>query len=379
MEKRDYYEILEIERTASVNEVKTAYRRLAKKYHPDLNPGDKEAEEKFKEATEAYEVLSDENNRKKYDTYGHSAFAGGNAGPDYGNFGGFGGFGFEDLFGDLNDIFGMGASSARRNAPMRGRDIRFGLNLSFEEAVFGVEKEISYENNVTCQDCHGTGAEHGTEFEECSVCRGTGVVTTVKNTILGQMSTRSACNHCGGTGKIIKSTCKTCHGDGIIHQKKKIKVSVPAGVNEESVIQMAGLGDAGKNGGPAGNLLIYLQIAPHSDIFRQGNTLYRAVTITFAEACLGAKIEVETLDGKEEFELPAGTQSETEFVLKNKGVPYLRQKRRGDFVFKVQVEIPRKLSERQRELIKEFAEESGESVKEHKKGFFDKAKDFMGI
>lgn len=375
MEKRDYYEVLEIEKNSSAQEIKSAYRKMAKKYHPDLNPNDKEAEGKFKEATEAYEVLSDDERRSMYDRFGHSAFS-------QGSNGGGGYYDFSDI--DLGDIFGDffrgGFGQNRASRPMRGSNIEKQIKITFEEAVFGVQKEVSYQKVIKCKACDGSGAKDGTSMESCKTCNGSGVVRTARQTFLGSFVSESVCPDCHGKGKRIKEKCSECQGNGVKYEKKTVKVNVPSGVDRDSIIQMEGLGNAGKNGGPAGHLLLYFDIEPHPSIIRQGETLYTEKILSFTQLCLGSTIEIETLDGVETFTVPKGTQSETVFTLKHKGVPFLKRKGRGDFKFKVKVDIPTKLTQRQAELLEEFeAEFSGTKpeVSEHKKEktFFDKLKD----
>jgi molecular chaperone DnaJ len=366
VEKRDYYEVLNVSRDATEEELKKAYRTLAKKYHPDLNPGDEEAEQKFKELNEAYEVLSDPEKRAKYDRFGHAGVEG--------QTGGF--TGFSDIFDDIFDIFGGGFSSqARRTGPRKGADIRHNLNLSFEEAVFGVEKEIQIRKVDECSVCSGSGVEPGSSKTICPKCGGTGEVRYAQNTAFGQFVRVATCDECGGTGEIIKDKCTTCGGTGKVKNTKKIKVKVPAGVNTGSIISIRGEGDAGERGGSAGDLYIYINVREHDIFKREGNDIYCDIPISFVQAALGAEIEVPTLEGPIKYDIPEGTQTGTVFKLKNKGVQNVRGYGKGDFYFKVEVEVPRKLTERQKQILMEFAKESGDSYKGGKKGFFDKMKD----
>ena len=373
--KRDYYEVLGVSKTASPDEIKKAYRKLAKQNHPDLNPNDKDAEARFKEANEAYEVLSNPEKRQKYDQFGHAGVD-----PNFGagGFGG-GGFGFDDI--DLGDIFGsffgggFGGGSARaRNAAQRGESLRASLTLSFEEAAFGCEKEISIARTESCPNCHGSGAESGTSPETCSNCHGTGTVKTTHRTPLGVMSTTSPCPNCNGTGKIVKNPCKSCRGTGKTRTTRKIKVKVPAGIDEGQTISLRGEGNAGTNGGPNGDLLINITIRPHAILTRDGTSVLCEVPITYAQAVLGAEIEVPTLDGKVKYTVPEGTQTGTVFRLRGKGIPVLNSKSRGDQFVRVNIEVPKNLTQKQKDLLKHFAESLGENAHTERKSFFDKIK-----
>lgn len=366
--KKDYYEILDISKDATDADIKKAYRKLAKKYHPDLNQGNKEeAEQKFKEVNEAYEVLSDPEKRSRYDRFGHF-------GVDE-QTGGFDGFG--DIFDDIFDIFGGGfsTSSRKKPGPRKGPDIRYDLNLEFKEAVFGVEKEIQIRKIENCSTCNGSGVKPGSSKSTCSQCNGTGEVRYAQNTPFGQFVRVSTCDACNGTGKIIKDKCTTCNGTGKIRKSNKVKVKVPAGVDNGSIISLKGEGHAGERGGPPGDLYIYIRVKPHEFFRREGNNIYCDIPISFTQAALGAEIEVPTLEETVKYHIPAGTQTGTQFKLKNKGVPNVRGYGKGDFYFKVEVKVPKKLNERQKELLKEFAKESGEYLKDEKKGLFDKFKD----
>lgn len=368
---KDYYEILNVSRDASQDEIKSAFRKLAKKYHPDLNPNYKEAERKFKEINEAYEVLGDPEKRKRYDTFGHDGVNG------QGNFeGGFGGF--SDIFDDIFDfdIFGggFGRSSSRRRGPVRGADLRYNLDLEFEEAIFGVEKEIQIRRSDTCSTCNGSGAKPGTQKETCSKCNGRGEVRYAQQTPFGQFVRVATCDQCGGTGEIIREKCQSCSGTGKEMKNKRIKVKVPAGVDTGSIISIRGEGEAGENGGLPGDLFIYITVKEHEIFERKGNDIYLTVPISFTDAALGAEIEIPTLEGTESFTIPAGTQPGTSFRLRNKGVPNVKGIGKGDLYLQVEVKVPTKLTQRQKELLKEFAKESGEPYK-GKKGFFNKVRD----
>ncbi|SHE28467.1 molecular chaperone DnaJ [Tissierella praeacuta DSM 18095] len=366
---RDYYEILGIEKNASDDEIKKAYRSLAKKYHPDLNPDNKEAEAKFKEVNSAYEILSDPEKRSRYDRFGHAGVD-----PQAGGYsGGFGGFG--DIFEDIFDIFGGGFSQSRRSGPVRGSDLRYNLNLEFKEAVFGTEKEIQVRRTENCHTCGGTGAKPGTEKETCSTCKGRGEVRYAQQTPFGQFVRTSTCDVCNGTGEVIKDKCTTCGGTGKEIKIKKIKVKIPAGVDTGSIISMRGEGEAGEKGGPNGDLYIYINVAEDPIFKRSGNDIYLSIPISFVEAALGAEIEVPTLEGIINYRIEEGTQTGTEFRLRNMGVPNVKGHGKGDLFFTVVVQVPTKLTDKQKELLRDFANEKGENIKEHKKGFFDKVKD----
>lgn len=362
-DKRDYYEVLGIDKGADDDAIKKAYRKMAKKYHPDLNPGDKEAEEHFKEVNEAYEVLSDPQKKSMYDQYGHAAFdqtAGGGAGG-YGGFGGFGDFG--DIGDIFSSFFGGGGGSSRRNGPVKGSDIRVRLNITFEEAAKGTKKSVSYPRVEECPDCSGTGAKKGTSPETCRKCNGTGTVRTQQRTILGVMQTSGPCPDCGGRGKIVKNPCENCRGKGYIRINKKIDVSVPAGIDDGQTLSVRGQGDAGRNGGGYGDLLVNVNVRAHDIFERGGYDLYCEVPISFTDAALGAEIKVPTLDGEETYSIPEGTQTETSFVLKGKGIQRLNSKGRGDLHFTVKVETPRNLSSEQKELLHRLGETLGEKSK----------------
>ena len=374
--KRDYYEVLGVDKKASAEEIKKAYRKSAMKYHPDRNPGDKEAEAKFKEANEAYDVLSDNEKRQKYDQYGHAAFdpsMGGGSG--FGGFGGFGGgdFDFGDIFSSFFGGGGGGGSRSRRNMPIDGEDVSTRITIDFEEAAFGCKKEISFARIEGCPECGSSGAEKGTKPETCATCRGTGSVTVKQQTMLGYMQTQRQCTECRGTGKIIKNPCKNCNGKGFVKINKKLEVSIPAGIDSMQRIILRGQGSAGRNGGDNGDLIIEVRVKNHDIFNRDGNNLYCDVPISFAEAALGAEIEIPILGGKpEKYEIPEGTQSGTSFTIKGKGIPDINSKRRGDLIITVLVETPKNLNSEQKKLLRQFADSLGEKNNARKKGVFDR-------
>ncbi|WP_337550239.1 molecular chaperone DnaJ [Dysosmobacter welbionis] len=375
-QKRDYYEVLGVSRGASEDEIKKAYKKMARKYHPDLNPGDKTAEEKFKEVNEAYEVLSDADKKARYDQYGHAGVD-----PNFGA-GGFGG-GFDGSFdfGDLGDIFGSffggGFGGGRRtnpNAPQRGESIRMSIAISFEEAAFGCEKAVTVERYETCDTCHGNGCAPGTSPEVCPDCHGTGTVQVRRQTPMGVFATSSPCPKCGGKGRIIHQPCKDCRGSGMVRKKKTIQASIPAGIDNGQTISIRGQGNAGKNGGPAGDLLITITVRPHEMFRREGTSVLCEAPITFTQAVLGAELEIPTIDGKVKYTLPEGTQSGTTFRLKGKGIPSINGRGRGDQYVTVYIETPKNLNKEQKEALKKFAETMGESNYEEQKKFFKKFK-----
>ena len=382
MAKRDYYEVLGVSKNATDDELKKAYRKLAKKYHPDANPDNKkEAEAKFKEVNEAYENLSDPQKRKMYDTFGHDGPQGGFGGAG-GPFGGQGGYysyssgfdGFGD-FGDLGDIFssifGGGRSSRRRNGPARGADLNVNLEITFEEAFLGVEKEITISRNETCDTCHGTGAKPGTSVTKCSMCNGTGQVRQVQNTILGQMQTTRTCNNCHGTGEVIKEPCETCRGKGKVRKQPKIKVKIPAGIGDKQTVVLRGEGEHGEKGGMKGDLYITLRIKRHRVYSRDGNTVLCNVPVTITQATLGAELKIPMVDGStENFRIPEGTQTGTKFTIRGKGFKSVHSNSQGDFVFTVVVQTPKKLTSEQRKLLTELAKTMNEQPPIKKKGIF---------
>ena len=383
-EKRDYYEVLGIAKTASDDEIKSAYRKLAKKYHPDLNPDNKGAEDKFKEVGEAYEVLSDKEKKSRYDQFGHAGvdpnFGAGGGG--YG--GGFGGGGVDlgDLFGDLfgggGGFGGFGGGqrrSANPNAPRRGTDIRVSLVLTFMEAVHGCTKTVSVNKQDTCPECGGTGAAKGTSPETCSSCRGSGFVTVQQRTPFGVMQSSQPCSHCGGKGKIIKTPCNKCHGSGKTTAAKRVEVKVPAGIDDDQSMRLSGLGDTGSNGGPAGDLIVIVTVRPDTMFEREGHDVHVTVPLTYSQAVIGAQVIVPTIDGKVEYTVPEGTQSGTTFRLRSKGIQYVNGRGRGDQYVHVTVEIPKKLTKAQREALKTFEDTLKEDNYEQRKGFFKRLKD----
>ena len=379
MAQRDYYEVLGLDKTADADAIKRAYRQLAKKYHPDLNPGDAEAEKSFKEVNEAYSVLSDADKKAKYDQFGHAAFD-----PTAGAGGGYGGGGFSGGFGDFGDLgdifgsifggaFGVG-STQRRNGPQRGDDVLARVTLTFEEAAFGCKKDVSYSRLHKCPACNGSGAEAGTSAETCPDCRGAG--QRVVNQRMGGMTfqTKTTCEKCRGTGKFIKSPCQKCRGTGLERENRKLTVNIPAGIDNGERIALRGQGCDGKNGGPAGDLVIEVTVRAHSIFERDNFNIYCEVPITVTEATLGAEIDVPTLEGTVKHRIEEGTQPGTVFTLRGKGIPYVNDRggRRGDLIFTVNVEIPRGLSEKQKDALREFAEACGEK-NYAKKGKFGKA------
>lgn len=372
---RDYYEILNISKDATEGEIKRSYRTLAKKYHPDLNPDDKEAEQKFKEINEAYEILSDSDKRSRYDNFGHAGVNNGQGGGYSQDFGGFG-----DIFEDIFDIFGGGfnQSSSRKRGPVRGSDLRYNLELDFEEAVFGIEKEIQIRKSENCDTCDGSGVKPGSSKATCGKCKGSGEVRYAQQSPFGQIVRVATCDECGGTGEVIKDKCTVCSGTGKEIKNKTIKVKVPAGVDNGSIISIRGEGEAGDRGGAHGDLFIYITVKEHEIFARKGNNIFFTVPISFVDATLGAEIEIPTLDGDIKYKIPEGTQTGTEFRLKNMGVPNLRGIGKGDLFFEVKVIVPKKLNEKQKELLRDFAKETGENYKEGKKGFLNKMKDAFG-
>ena len=380
--KRDYYEVLGVEKTASDDELKKAYRKLAKKYHPDLNPGDKEAEAHFKEVNEAYEVLSDKDKRARYDQFGHAGVdpnfgAGGGAGA-YGGFGGFGDFG--DIFENLGDIFGAGFGGSTRtrnpNGPTRGNSLGYTLPLSFMEAVKGCKKEIQYQRLENCAACSGTGAAAGTHPETCPDCGGTGYVTVRKQSIMGVMQMRQPCSRCGGTGKIIKNPCQRCGGKGRVRVTRKLTVDVPAGIDDGQAFVVRGEGDQGRNGGPSGDLQVTASVRPDPLFERDGQNIWCDIPLTFTQAVLGDEIVVPTVDGKVKYTVPEGTQNGTVFRLRDKGVVNPNTGRnRGDQYVRVNIEVPKGLSRSQKEKLREFEQSLSDKNYNKRQSFFDKLKE----
>ncbi len=377
-DKRDYYEVLGLSKGAGDDEIKKAYRKLAKKYHPDMNPGDQEAEVKFKEVNEAYSVLSDEEKKSRYDQFGHAGVDP-NFGAGGGGFGGFGGFGGMDF--DMGDIFssffGGGGSAARRNGPVRGDDILTRLVISFEEAAFGCKKTITFPRTETCSSCSGSGAEPGTHPETCSKCGGSGQIRVQQRTMLGMMQTTRPCDVCGGTGKIIKTPCKTCRGQGVERKSKKFDATIPAGIDEGERILLRNQGHAGRRGGENGDLIVEINIRPHPVFTRRGYDVFCEVPISFTEAALGGEIMIPTLEGKESFKIPEGTQTGTQFTLKGRGIQVIRTNRRGNLYFTVQIEVPKNLSSKQKDLLKEFEESCNSTNMSTKQSFGEKLKNLF--
>ena len=373
-DKRDYYEVLGVDKNASEDEIKKAYKKLARKYHPDMNPGDKEAEEKFKEINEANEVLSDPEKKSRYDQFG---FAG--VDPNYGAGAGGGAYGGGFDFGDLGDIFGSffgggfgGGQRRSPNAPQRGESIRASVSIDFTEAAFGCEKEVTLERSEQCATCGGNGCAPGTTPEICPDCRGSGTVQTRRQTPMGVFASTSPCRKCGGTGRIIHQPCPDCRGSGAVRKRRTIKISIPAGIDHGQTISLRGQGNAGKNGGPAGDLLITVMVRPHELFRRDGTDVFCEAPITFTQAVLGAELEIPTIDGKVKYSIPEGTQTGTVFRLKDKGIPVLNGRGRGDQYVTVTIETPRNLNREQKDALRKFSEALGEGNYEKHKGFFKK-------
>ena len=384
-EKRDYYEVLGIGKNATDAEIKSAYRKLAKKYHPDLNPGDKEAEEKFKEVNEANDVLSDPQKRQRYDQFGFAgvdpSYAAGAGG--YGGAGGAQGFGFDDI-GDIFESFfggggfsGFGGSTRTRNpnAPIKGSNVEITIPLSFMEAVKGCQKTITIKRLEVCSDCGGTGAAKGTSPETCPDCGGRGYVVTQQRTPFGVMQSQQPCSHCGGRGTIIRNPCKTCRGTGKTAARKSLEINIPAGIDDDQNIALRGQGDAGSNGGPAGDVIVHVTVKADPMFERDGYDVTIHVPITFSQAVLGDDVEVPTVDGRIVQHIPEGTQSGTKFRLRGQGIQYLNGRGRGDQYVIVDVEIPKKVTRAQREALKAFEDSMKEDNYEKRKGFFKNLRD----
>ena len=373
MAKRDYYEVLGVGKNATDAEIKSAYRKKAKECHPDLHPDDKQAEERFKELNEANEVLSDPDKRAKYDQFG---FDGPNMGGMGGNpFGGgfdFGGMGFESIF-DMFGMGGMGGASARRNGPVQGNDLRYELRITFEEAARGCEKSFEFYRNENCETCHGSGAKPGTQPTTCPTCKGTGQVRTSG----GWMTTVRTCPNCGGAGQVVTDKCTACGGSGRTRKRRTANVRVPAGIDNGQTIVMNGQGEPGMRGGPNGDLYINVIVKPHKLFKRDGFNLRLELPISFTQAALGGDVDIPTLDGTVKYRIPEGTQTDTEFRLKGYGIQQLHGTNKGDLIVKVRVEIPRRLSEKQKELLRQFDENSTGKEYENSKSFFDKVKDIF--
>ena len=386
-EKRDYYEVLGIGKNATDAEIKSAYRKLAKKYHPDLNPGDKEAEEKFKEVNEANDVLSDPQKRQRYDQFGFVGvdpnYAAANGGGAGGFGGGFGGVDLGDIFGDIFgggfgggfSGFGGGSSTRTANAPRKGHDIQASVILTFEEAAHGCSKKITINRQDTCPDCGGTGAAKGTSPETCPDCGGRGYVVTQQRTPFGVMQSQQPCSHCGGRGTIIRNPCKTCRGTGKTAARKSLEINIPAGIDDDQNIALRGQGDAGSNGGPAGDVIVHVTVKADPMFERDGYDVTIHVPITFSQAVLGDDVEVPTVDGRIVQHIPEGTQSGTKFRLRGQGIQYLNGRGRGDQYVIVDVEIPKKVTRAQREALKAFEDSMKEDNYEKRKGFFKNLRD----
>ena len=381
--KRDYYEVLGVDRGADEATIKKAYRQLAKKYHPDMNPGDKEAEKKFKEASEAYAVLSDAEKRRQYDQFGHAAFEQGGGGA-----GGFGGFDFNggdmgDIFGDIfGDLFGGGRSRRANNGPMKGANVRTAVRVTFEEAVFGCEKQLDLNLKDECTTCHGTGAKPGTSPETCPKCGGKGQIVYTQQSLFGTVRNVQTCPDCNGSGKIVKEKCADCHGSGYITNRKKIAVTIPAGIDNGQSIRIREKGEPGVNGGPRGDLLVEVQVERHPIFQRQDMNIYSTAPVTFAQAALGGQIHITTVDGDMAYDIKPGTQTDTKIRLKGKGVPSLRNKNiRGDHYVTLVIQVPTKLNEEAKEYLRKYDEavngkiNDSKQEKPKKKSFMEKIKE----
>lgn len=379
-DKRDFYEVLGVNKSSTDADIKKAYRKLAMKYHPDKNQGDKAAEEKFKEINEAYEILSDPQKKQRYDQFGHAGvdpnFGGGAGGFSGGGFGGF-----EDLGDIFGDIFGGGfggfssGGASRRNRAQKGKRIDISINLSFEEAVFGIEREISFLRTEDCATCDGTGGAKNSKKTTCTKCNGDGVLKFRQRTLFGDQITSRTCDECNGKGEKYDKECRTCKGHGIVKKKKKIKVKIPAGVDQDQVMTISSEGNLGINGGPRGDVYLRMNVAKNSMLNRRGYDIYCEVPITFIQATLGDELVVPTVDGKVKYNIPEGTQSGTVFRLRGKGVPILNGRGRGDQYITVNVETPKNLNDEQKKMLKDFGASMGDEVYENRKSFFDKIKD----
>ena len=372
-DKRDYYEVLGVQKGAAEDEIKKAYRQMAKKYHPDLHPGDKDAEAKFKEVNEAYEVLSDSQKRARYDQFGHAG-----TDPNFGAGGGYGGWGAQDFdFGDIFSSFfgGGGGRRANPNAPRQGSDVAANVVISFEEAAKGCKKQVSVRVVETCHTCGGTGAAKGTSASTCPVCHGTGQEAHQQRTPFGVIQTQSVCSRCRGKGKIIEKPCGDCNGVGQVRVASTVGVNIPAGINDGQILTIRGKGNAGVNGGPAGDLELQIAVRPHPIFERDGYDLLCELPLTFSQLALGAEIQVPTLDGKVSYTIKEGTQPNDIIRLKGKGVPYLNGRGNGDLIARITVEVPKNQSSKQKELLESFEESLGDKNYQKRKSFFDKVKD----
>ncbi|OQB15566.1 MAG: Chaperone protein DnaJ [Firmicutes bacterium ADurb.Bin193] len=377
-DKRDYYEVLGVSRGASDDEIKKSYRRLAKKYHPDLNPGDKAAEAKFKEINEAYAVLSDPEKKSRYDQFGHAG-TDENFGSGFGGFGGFGS-GFDVDLGDIfGSFFGGSTRSSYRKGPVRGRDLSENISLTFEEAAFGVEKTINVSRYEKCEKCGGSGAKEGTRPKTCPTCNGSGQIRQQQRTILGSFATVTTCTTCGGEGTVIEQRCESCGGRTQVRKTRKINVKIPPGIDHGQTITLRGEGDHGKKGGPAGDVYLHVTVKKHSVFMRNGYDVYMDLPISFVEAALGAEVDVPTIYGNVKLKIPEGTQSETNFRIKGKGITRLGGGGVGDQYVRVTVNVPKNLTDKQREILRSFGETLGLHTSRDRKRFIDKVKDNFGI
>ncbi len=369
---KDFYETLGVEKSASAEEVKSAYRKMAKQYHPDLNKGNDEAAHKFKEVNEAYQVLSDDQKRQQYDTFGHENYTngGGGGGGGYSGGGGFSGFGgFSDIF---ENIFSGGMRGHSHNGPRKGQDLRVQLRITFEEAAFGVKKDITLNRTESCDVCEGTGAKAGTQRRTCPTCHGTGQEQVQQNTMFGSFVNVQTCRTCGGEGSMADSPCDNCKGKGTVTKQRTISINVPSGIDDDQVLSMRGEGNAGKKGGPPGDLQIHVSVKPHKIFLRQGYDLYLDLTVSIVQATLGDEIEVPTLDGKVRYKLSEGTQPGMVFRLKGKGIKHLSGNRTGDLYVRTKVEVPKRLNEKQKKILRDF----GDKIKSPKNEF-TKPKDLI--
>ena len=372
--KRDYYEVLGIQKGASDDDIKKAYRQMAKKYHPDLNPGDKEAEARFKEVNEAYEVLSDAQKKARYDQFGHAGVD-----PNFGS-GGYQGYGFDNMDIDLGDIFSsfFGGGGGRRqnpNAPRRGSDVSAAVVISFEEAAKGCKQQVNVHLVDTCGDCGGSGAAKGTAPATCPACNGSGQERRQQRTPIGIIQTQAVCSRCHGKGKIIESPCRTCQGSGQVRKPAVVGISIPAGIDDGQVMTIRGKGNAGLNGGPAGDLQVQVSVRPHALFERDGFDIWCELPLTFAQAALGAEISVPTLEGNVSYAIKEGTQPGDTFRLKGKGIPYINGRGRGDEIIRVTIEVPKNLNGKQKDILRSFEEATGDGNYQKRKGFFDKLRD----
>lgn len=379
MAKRDYYEVLGVDKSASDADIKSAYRKAAKQYHPDLHPDDKAAEEKFKEVNEAYEVLSDKTKRAQYDQFGHAAFDQ-SMGGGYSSGGGFSDMGdiFDTIFGGMGGFSGFSGfgGTSQANRPAKGRTLRAKVEISFEEAAFGVEKELRITKETICSACEGSGAEPGTKKETCPKCNGSGRVRVTRNTMFGSMENIMQCDECGGTGSIIKTPCKTCHGSGRVRKASTIKLRIPAGIDDGQIINLSGQGEPGYNGGPNGDVQVVVNVRPHKIFTRDGYNLYQTVKIPYHTAVLGGSVNVETLEGTVKYDIPEGTQPNTKFRLREKGVQVLNSRGKGDMIVTVTIDVPKKLTAEQRDCIEKLAAAFGDVHTDgaKKKDIFSKKK-----